>query len=114
MDQQPLDTKEQPTTLLPQPSSELTLAQGANEGESSRVVAKGYLSSTSMVHETDTEAVDLFKKLSIIDRIITPLIFIAMVVGIIIGEFAPNVQRAFDTARINNVSARESSHSTSF
>jgi hypothetical protein len=111
MGQQPLGTKEQTTNPPSQPSSELL--QTVHEGDTSRVVAKGYLFSTFMVHETDTVAVDLFKKLSILDRILTPVILIAMVVGVIIGEFAPNVQRAFDTARFDSVSARESSHSTS-
>jgi hypothetical protein len=30
-----------------------------------------------------------------------------MVVGVVIGEFVPNVQKAFDTARFNSVSVRE-------
>jgi len=30
-----------------------------------------------------------------------------MTVGVIIGEFAPKVQQAFDTARFDSVSARE-------
>jgi hypothetical protein len=111
MDQQPL---EPPTNSPPQPSSESELTQTVHEGDNSPVVAKGRCFSTSTTDETDSEAVDLFKKLSVLDRVLTPVILIAMVVGVIIGEFAPNVQHAFDTARIDGVSARESSHSTSF
>jgi hypothetical protein len=50
---------------------------------------------------------DLFKKLSIVDRLLTPLILVTMVVGVVIGKFAPNVQRAFDTVRFDSVSVRE-------
>ncbi|KZT71017.1 arsenical-resistance protein ACR3 [Daedalea quercina L-15889] len=47
----------------------------------------------------------LVKKLSLTDKLLTPAILIAMVVGVIIGEFAPGVQSAFDTARFASVSA---------
>ncbi|TFY64092.1 hypothetical protein EVJ58_g2846 [Rhodofomes roseus] len=47
----------------------------------------------------------LVKKLSLTDRLLTPAILIAMIVGVIIGEFAPGVQPAFDTARFASVSA---------
>ena len=46
--------------------------------------------------------------MSILDRLLTPTILICMIVGVIIGEFVPNVQRAFDTARFQGVSVRTS------
>ncbi|KZT08368.1 arsenical-resistance protein ACR3 [Laetiporus sulphureus 93-53] len=45
------------------------------------------------------------KKLSLMDKILTPAILVAMIVGVVIGEFVPNVQPAFDTARFASVSA---------
>ncbi|KAH9990653.1 sodium bile acid symporter family-domain-containing protein [Russula compacta] len=47
---------------------------------------------------------ELFKKLSIVDRLLTPAILVAMIIGVVIGEFAPNVQHAFDTIRFDSVS----------
>ena len=47
-----------------------------------------------------------FKELSILDRLTTPLVFIAMVVGVIIGEFAPGIRSALDIAKFNGVSIR--------
>jgi len=49
----------------------------------------------------------IFKELGILDRLLTPAILIAMIVGVVIGEFVPNVQNAFNTATFNGVSARE-------
>ncbi|KAF8629779.1 hypothetical protein AX17_005558 [Amanita inopinata Kibby_2008] len=46
----------------------------------------------------------LFKKLSILDRLLSPLIVLTMIIGVIIGEFSPHVQQAFDTARFDSVS----------
>ncbi|KAI0958845.1 hypothetical protein AcV7_004546 [Taiwanofungus camphoratus] len=46
----------------------------------------------------------LIKKLSLTDKLLTPAILLAMIVGVIIGEFVPNVQPAFDTARFASVS----------
>jgi len=47
-----------------------------------------------------------FKELSILDRLLTPFVFIAMVVGVVIGEFAPSVQRTLNTAKFHGVSIR--------
>ena len=47
-----------------------------------------------------------FKELSILDRLLTPSVFIAMVVGVLIGEFAPNVRTTLNTAKFNGVSIR--------
>ncbi|KAI0743474.1 arsenical-resistance protein [Daedaleopsis nitida] len=47
----------------------------------------------------------LMKRLSILDRLLTPAILVCMIVGVVIGNFAPGVQEAFDTARFQSVSA---------
>lgn len=47
---------------------------------------------------------ELFKRLSIFDRLLSPLIILAMIIGVLIGEFTPHVQQAFDTVRFNSVS----------
>ena len=49
----------------------------------------------------------IFTKLSILDRLLTPAILICMILGVVIGEFAPHVQQSFDTARFDSVSVRE-------
>lgn len=49
----------------------------------------------------------LFQRLGILDRLLTPLILIFMVVGVLIGEFVPGVQPAFDTVQFDSVSVRE-------
>ncbi|KAL6298250.1 sodium bile acid symporter family-domain-containing protein [Sparassis latifolia] len=46
----------------------------------------------------------LVKRLSIIDRLLTPAILLAMITGVLIGEFVPGVQAAFDTVRLQSVS----------
>ncbi|KAI0328619.1 arsenical-resistance protein ACR3 [Cubamyces sp. BRFM 1775] len=45
------------------------------------------------------------KKLSILDRLLTPAILLCMVAGVLIGNYVPGVQAAFDTARFQSVSA---------
>ena len=52
----------------------------------------------------------LFQRLGILDRLLTPLILISMVVGVVIGEFVPGVQPAFDTVQFYSVSVREQSN----
>ncbi|KAI0703383.1 sodium bile acid symporter family-domain-containing protein [Cerioporus squamosus] len=47
----------------------------------------------------------LVKKLSVLDRLLTPAILICMIVGVLIGNFVSGVQAAFDTARFQSVSA---------
>ncbi|THH21334.1 hypothetical protein EW146_g182 [Bondarzewia mesenterica] len=47
----------------------------------------------------------LASQLSIADRLLTPAILLAMILGVIIGVFSPNVQKTFDTVRLHNVSA---------
>ena len=50
----------------------------------------------------------LVTKLSLLDKLLTPLILLCMIVGVIIGEFVPSVQSAFDTVRFKSVSVRTS------
>ncbi|KAJ7152647.1 sodium bile acid symporter family-domain-containing protein [Mycena crocata] len=38
------------------------------------------------------------------DRLLTPAVLLAMIVGVLIGEYVPSVQDAFNTARFDNVS----------
>ncbi|KAL4249998.1 arsenical resistance-3 (ACR3) family protein [Abortiporus biennis] len=46
----------------------------------------------------------LLGRLGILDRLLTPAILIAMIVGVIIGEFVPSVQPAFNTVQFKSVS----------
>ncbi|KAH7915932.1 sodium bile acid symporter family-domain-containing protein [Hygrophoropsis aurantiaca] len=46
----------------------------------------------------------LFTKLSILDRLLTPCILLCMILGVVIGEFVPGVQQAFDTVQFKGVS----------
>ncbi|KAI0630326.1 sodium bile acid symporter family-domain-containing protein [Trametes polyzona] len=48
---------------------------------------------------------ELVKRLSILDRLLTPAILLCMIAGVLIGNFVPGVQDAFDTARFQSVSA---------
>ncbi|KAF7350344.1 Arsenite resistance protein ArsB [Mycena venus] len=56
------------------------------------------------VDTNNVPSTELFKRLSILDRLLTPAILIAMIVGVLIGEYVPNVQEAFDLARFDGVS----------
>ena len=47
-----------------------------------------------------------FMELSWTDRLLTPAILLSMITGVIIGEFVPGVQHAFDLAQFRGVSAR--------
>ena len=47
-----------------------------------------------------------FKKLSIQDKLLTPFILLAMILGVVIGEFSSNVHNALDTAKFQSVSLR--------
>ena len=47
-----------------------------------------------------------FKELSILDQLLTPLVFITMVVGVVLGEFAPSIRNALNTAKFDGVSIR--------
>ncbi|KAF9555206.1 arsenical-resistance protein ACR3 [Agrocybe pediades] len=45
-----------------------------------------------------------FKELSIMDKMLTPLVLLSMIIGVIIGEFVPRVREALDTAKFQSVS----------
>ncbi|KAG6920091.1 hypothetical protein DXG01_010159 [Tephrocybe rancida] len=47
---------------------------------------------------------EIFKKLSLLDKLLSPLIILVMIIDVVIGEFVPGVQAAFDTVRFNSVS----------
>jgi hypothetical protein len=49
----------------------------------------------------------LFSELGLLNKLLTPIILLSMIVGVIIGEFVPNVQNAFNTVRFDSVSVRE-------
>jgi ACR3 family arsenite efflux pump ArsB len=60
-----------------------------------------------MLHGSDLHLVSgIFKELSILDRLLTPLILVCMIVGVLIGNYVSGVQEAFDTVRLNEVSVR--------
>ena len=49
----------------------------------------------------------LFRELSIQDRLLSPLIILVMVIGVVVGNYRPNVQHAFETVRFYGVSVRK-------
>ncbi|CAD6572525.1 MAG: hypothetical protein TREMPRED_000567 [Tremellales sp. Tagirdzhanova-0007] len=46
----------------------------------------------------------LVRSLSILDRLLAPLVLLAMILGVIIGVYAPNVQNAFNGAKLAGTS----------
>jgi hypothetical protein len=48
----------------------------------------------------------LYQELSVLDRALTPLILLCMIIGVLIGVYVSGVQEAFDTIRLNDVSVR--------
>ncbi len=56
---------------------------------------------------SELDVAGIFLGLSIQDRLLSPLIIMVMIVGVVIGEFCPNVQQAFDTVRFDSVSVRQ-------
>jgi ACR3 family arsenite transporter len=69
---------------------------------------KGSIRHLRTGRRTNTDQLSvLFQRLGILDRLLTPLILISMVVGVLIGEFVPGVQSAFDTVQFDSVSVRE-------
>ncbi|TDL26612.1 arsenical-resistance protein ACR3 [Rickenella mellea] len=46
----------------------------------------------------------IYKELSLLDRLLTPFIILCMILGVIIGEFAGDVQKAFNTIEFYGVS----------
>jgi ACR3 family arsenite efflux pump ArsB len=60
-------------------------------------------------NETDraNDCAAVFHELSILDRLLTPLILVCMIMGVAIGACVDGVQEAFDTVRLREVSVRE-------
>lgn len=84
----------------------------STDGSQTSTVAPGNLSSLLSATRLKTSwGVAMFSKLGLQDKLLTPIILLTMIIGVIIGEFVPNVQAAFDTVRFDSVSAREY-HST--
>jgi hypothetical protein len=49
-----------------------------------------------------------FQELSLQDKLLTPFVLLSMILGVIIGEFAPSVREKLDTAKFQSVSLRKS------
>ncbi|THU98381.1 arsenical-resistance protein [Dendrothele bispora CBS 962.96] len=62
------------------------------------------LHQTREITPEEATSSNLFRKLSVQDRLLTPAILLCMILGVVIGNFAPNVQGAFDTVRLKSVS----------
>lgn len=52
-------------------------------------------------------AIAVWKQLSVLDRLLSPLILLAMILGVILSEFAPRVREALNTTHFNGVSVRQ-------
>lgn len=48
-----------------------------------------------------------FRELSITDKLLTPLILCSMILGVVLGEFAPKMREALNAAKFDNVSLRK-------
>jgi hypothetical protein len=56
----------------------------------------------------DIDGVDsILKGLSWLDRFLAPLVLLAMILGVVIGRFAPNVDSVLNGAKFEGVSARK-------
>jgi ACR3 family arsenite transporter len=53
-------------------------------------------------------ATELLTSLSILDRFLAILVLLAMIIGVIIGVYAPGVQKAFNGAKFAGTSVRKS------
>lgn len=62
---------------------------------------------SSTQHPPNPDPPEIFKKLSLLDKLLSPLIILVMIIGVVIGEFVPGVQAAFDTVRFSSVSVRK-------
>ncbi|KAF8957180.1 sodium bile acid symporter family-domain-containing protein [Flammula alnicola] len=45
-----------------------------------------------------------FQELSILDKLLSPFVLLAMIIGVIVGEFAPSVRDKLDTVKFHSVS----------
>ncbi|KAI3608071.1 putative arsenite efflux transporter [Moniliophthora roreri] len=67
---------------------------------------KQVLSPVSMRDDETTPRASqrLVSQLGIFDRLLTPTILVCMVIGVVLGNYVPEVRNAFDTVRFHNVS----------
>lgn len=72
---------------------------------STNVSAQTEASAHSRNVTSDDSPSSLVKKLSFLDRFLALWIFLAMVVGILLGNFVPSTERVLDAATFVGVSA---------
>jgi hypothetical protein len=53
-----------------------------------------------------TLSVAVFQELSLLDRLLTTIILLSMIVGVLIGVYVDGVQEAFDVVQLHDVSVR--------
>ncbi|KAF5386026.1 hypothetical protein D9615_002631 [Tricholomella constricta] len=82
------------------PISEKTL----ETTQSTVIPAKGMPSNSAGPATEEIAPKQIFKELGILDKLLSPLIILVMIIGVVIGEFVPNVQETFDTVRFDSVS----------
>lgn len=81
------------TTTLPHSTDGIPLSLAANSAQVGRI---------------DNSVPTPIKKLSLLDKLLTPLVLASMVLGVILGEFVPSMRDALDAARFDTVSLRKS------
>lgn len=88
-------------------SSETSVDNTVRQHEQGAVVPEGN-ATLDLTYRSFKLFLEIFKKLGLLDKLLSPLIIVVMIVGVVIGEFVPNVQEAFDTVRFDTVSVRKS------
>ncbi|KAK7049239.1 arsenicals resistance [Paramarasmius palmivorus] len=58
----------------------------------------------NMQPEQQTQPKNLVSQLGVLDRLLTPIILVCMVIGVILGNYVNGVQEAFNTVQFHNVS----------
>ncbi|KAH8084865.1 sodium bile acid symporter family-domain-containing protein [Cristinia sonorae] len=86
------------------PHTVQTSAHAATNKAEDAPVLSSQMASQTVAGPPAASATALIKRLSLLDRLLTPTILVCMIVGVVIGEFVPNVQKAFDTVSFNHVS----------
>ena len=86
-------------------------ATSRSEATASRPTGMNLTAISGVLGHPYGQRLGIFKQLSLLDRLLTPLILLCMIIGVIIGELVPNLQAAFDTVRFQSVSVRKSDRS---
>ena len=60
-----------------------------------------------LIHADAAPSLGLLGSLSVLDRWLAPIVLLAMILGIIIGEYAPNVDKSFNGAKFADTSVRQ-------